>query len=798
MPKSSKHKKERAADFKKAKLKLGKGKQIANNATNTSFSAKTIALPNQSLHEAPKDVPTSRRNLTMTELLVQSRHYSVPVKREAINEIDQLVKQHPYLIHEHLLAIVTSIAHLVADASPSVRHATLDLLRDVADALPGPALVSVSQGLVLFTLSALSNLDESIRIDALKVLDLLLDKIPDEIVRGFDGSADVHAQLAKGSTQEHETGPKVVEGLLGMLKIRNPALTAAQGTFTSAASSSDLSPSARLAVLTTLATFLRTSMSPVASTSTAPPPWYLAASFETPRAYSSFVGSTTSKPPRSSRTVVDVEHTRSAAIERFASALPYRAGNISNDLALSSLNLFAPPPSTTFANDDTNPIASTSSAPSTTPTTLVPQTLLSLVHPTLVSSFLDAAPSAFSPTPVLGQSATVASAELATISAVLRVARELFYRDLGNCTTSSCRASSSTTSRQSARKQLVALLHHAAPYFPFGGDELHARTTAEDDQLLQLNLTFSELVSLLVLSSQEEAGEDIENRQSIGGGGNRNDSLNQKKKKQKKVDKAHSDASRLTHMVSNVQEWVVAALECRLTSSSHPLGRPPLSLEAFVALEPTLWSLLNRRETPGGGGGGGGGGGVEQVWKSVLIAWGKMPRESEARRRVFEFVATAISVQTDAAYVDRFDLDPSVRTRECVEDTVKWVVGLAKWLWELGAKQIDTTELVIDFLLRLAQQDENGILPTSALEQIAPVLVPFFHLSHPTRGALAGPFTRLSQDRPVQAKCLDLASYLVKRPSGGGASLREAVERAVRSKGVDEGLRKRWTNESEV
>lgn len=185
----------------------------------------------------------------MTELLVQSRHYSVPVKREAINEIDQLVKQHPYLIHEHLLAIVTSIAHLVADASPSVRHATLDLLRDVADALPGPALVSVSQGLVLFTLSALSNLDESIRIDALKVLDLLLDKIPDEIVRGFDGSADVHAQLAKGSTQEHETGPKVVEGLLGMLKIRNPALTAAQGTFTSAASSSDLSPSVCLDLL---------------------------------------------------------------------------------------------------------------------------------------------------------------------------------------------------------------------------------------------------------------------------------------------------------------------------------------------------------------------------------------------------------------------------------------------------------------------------------------------------------------------------------------------------------------------
>ncbi|GAA5882663.1 hypothetical protein JCM16303_006533 [Sporobolomyces ruberrimus] len=758
MPKSSKHKKERAADFKKAKLKLGKGKQIANNATNTSFSAKSIALPNQSLHEAPKDVPTSRRNLTLPELLVQSRHYSTPVKREALTEILQLLTAHPYLLNQNLLPMITSIAHLIADASPSVRAASLNLLRHIADSLPAQSLVSVSQGLVLFTLSALSNLDEAIRIDALKVLDLLIEKIPEEIVRGWDGGADVHVQLGR-SAEEKGTGSKVVEGLLGMLKIRNPALMAAQGSFTSA-SSSDLSPSARLAVLSTLAAFLRTSLSPVASTSTAPPPWYLAASFESSRAYSNFVGSFGSN---ASSPVIDTVATRSVPVESFEYAL----ANSRNDLSVSSFGL--------FTSNSTDPIASTSTAP--------PQTLLTLLHPTLLASFLDAAPSAFSPTPVLGQSAQTASAELQTITAVLRVARELFYRDLGgnasaSSTTEDLPSSPSTDkSRPQARKLLFLLLNHAAPYFPFGSDELHERTPAEEDQLLQLNLTFSELVSLLVLSEEEETAGS---RFALSGM-----TKTDQKKALKKSSRLESESSKLSLILSTVQTWVISALECTLTSSTHPLGLPPLSFESFMALEPTLWSLLNQRELEG----------VEKVWKAVLVGWSKMPKESEGRRRVFEFIARAVLIQSDPTYTDRFDLETAKSTK-AREKTQGWVVGLSKWLWELGAKQVDTTELVVVFLLKLAQQQDQGVLPTSTLSSLSPVLVPFFHLFHPSRGSLPGPFTRLPVG--VQSKCLDLASYLVQSSGNdhdeGKDKLRESVERAVKSKGVEEVLRKRWEN----
>ncbi|GAA6059787.1 hypothetical protein JCM10212_003682 [Sporobolomyces blumeae] len=779
MPKSSKHKKERAADFKKAKLKLGKGKQVASNATNTSFTAKSIALPNQSLAEAPKEAPTSRRNLTLPELLVQSRHYSVPVKREALTEILQLLEGYPFLLHQNLLPTITSIAHLVADASPSVRAASLALLRHIADSLPTQSLVSVSQGLILFTLSALSSLDDGVRIDALKVLDLLLEKIPEAIVRGWDGAADVHAQLGKGA-DEMGTGSKVVEGLLGMLKIRNPALAAAQGGFTTA-SSSDLSPSARLAVLSTLAAFLRTSLSPVASTSTAPPPWYLAPSFESPRAYSTFVasfGSTSSPSP-----VVDFDRVRSIPIEHFAFAIE----DTSIGFSLGSCGLFP-------ILDPATPLASTSAANGP------PQTLLTLLHPTLLSSFLDAAPTAFSPTPALGQSAQAASAELRTITAVLRVARELFYRDLGGSASpslddsnpsSSASSSRDDRSRAHARKLLLALLSHAAPYFPFGSDELHERTRPEEEQLLQLNLTFAELVSLLVLSEEQGGSAAPSTR-----GGGSGDAGDRKKKDAKKAAKAQGDASKMSLVLSTVQTWVSSALLCTLTTTSHPLGLPPLSVEAFTALEPTLWSLLNQKDREG----------VEQVWKAVLDGWSKMPREGEARRRAFEFIARAILIQTDPAYTDRFDLDNASHGHA----TQKWVFSLPKWLWELGTKQTDSTELVLAFLLKLAQQDTKGVLPDSTLPSLAPMLVPFFHLSHPSRGSMPGPFTKLPPS--IQSKALDLASYLVgvrdddgdeSREQGGqgaGADgegrkkLGESVAKAVVCKGVDETIEARWTN----
>ncbi|GAA6039721.1 hypothetical protein JCM8097_001370 [Rhodosporidiobolus ruineniae] len=813
MPKSQKHKKDRAADFTKSKLKLGKGKQIASNATNTSFAAKSIALPNQSIHEAPKSAPTSRRNLTLPELLVQCRHYSVPVKREALSEILLLLQTHPFLLTQHLLPLTTTVAHLIPDSSASVRQSARAILQHLAEHLSHGQLVSVSAGIVLFTLSALSALDDPVRIDALKVLDLLLAHIPGEITSGWDGTADVSSGAGgadllsnKEGEEEKGTGAKVVEALLGMLKVRSAGLQKAQGAFTTQTAGSDLSPSARLAVLNTLATFLRASLSPNSSASLpssssadaaaaeAPEPWYLSTSFSTPRAYASFLASLSS-PSSRTVTVTPVEGERgvgtatSAPIEPFHLAVdPFSAS--AGDLSLGSFGLFTPPSTPLVSSSSTS-----SGAAEHKPA------LLPLLHPLLLTAFLDAAPTAFSPSASLtlslqnGAGAGSARADaVETVEAVLGVARELFHRALSGASPAgtgdgaeAIGTGGEAKERREARKALLALLSHAAPYFPFGapddgpaaaaptGRGSKAQAARDDERYLALNLRFAELSSLLVLSEGEEKAKGKGKEK--GGAGER------EREKREGVERVLGE---------RVQEWVVTALRGELTSPTCPLGLP-LPPAAFAALEPTLWSLLNQPDLARAG----------EVWSAVLDAG---VRGGESRRAAWGFARAAILLQPDPSYLNRFDLaavsSPSASGLNGLEGLpkasalVKWLGAMPKWLWELGGKDEGMSEAILSFLLKLAQQGDKGALPPSLLTPLLSLLPPFFHLSHPSRGAIPAPFTKLPF--AVQSKAIDLVAYLTAASAAGGAAekekLREAVEAAVRACEKTDGgrVRGRW------
>ncbi|GAA5978943.1 hypothetical protein JCM11641_000101 [Rhodosporidiobolus odoratus] len=811
MPKSQKHKAARKDDFKKSKLKLGKGKQVASNATNTSFSTKSIALPTQLNSATIKTAPTSRRNLTLPDLLPQTRHYSVPVKKEALLEISLLLESHPFLLTQHLLPLTTAVAHLIPDASASVRKGGREVLRFMCEHLTKSQLVSISPGIVLFTLSALSSLDEPVRIDALSVLQLLLNHVPEELVRGWDGTADVSsggAELLGEKADERGTGAKVVEALLGMLKVRNLGAGGKASGFTSAAAGGDLSPSARLAVLNTLATFLRGSLSPSSATSSATIeddlPWYLSTSFTTSRSYSNFLSSLspTSSSSSSSRNI-PVQHSgssTSAPIESFGLAIePFSSS--SSDLSLTSFGLLTPPstpPPSTFT---------TSSSTATPTPTSTP--LLTLLHPLLLSSFLDAAPTAFSPSAALSLSLSHSGSSrgeaIETVEAVMGVGRELFYRALGaggggavseetggDAGLAGVGLTSNGTGQQGkerkeARKALVGLLTHAAPYFPFGSDALPTLSSSssssnqhqyhrreqqmnEDERFLALNLKFAEMSSLLVLSLDGVVGEE---------GG--------KKKGKKSASSSSRRQEGIEEVVGGrVQEWVVGLVSGSLTTPHHPLGLP-LPSASYAALEPTLWSLLNQPDPAR----------ANQVWEAVL---GHSVRKGQARGRGWRFVARCILIQSDPSYSNRFEistaLSPSPDDGQVAPGSAlgKWLAGMPKWLWELGAKEEELSESILRFLLKLAQQGEKGVLPSSALVALIPLVCPFFHLTHPTRGALAGPFTRLSSR--VQGIALDLVVHLsgLAQQLGEGEKvkvLREAVGRAVEV-GGEGGVRERW------
>lgn len=120
MPKATKKKKEKTADFsvqqifyntlirlttlvypQKAKLKLGKGKKLPANQIDTSFKARcmrnslscesqllivcqAIALPAQSITlEKDPNEPTTKRKLTFNDLVAHLKHHNSGVKKGA-------------------------------------------------------------------------------------------------------------------------------------------------------------------------------------------------------------------------------------------------------------------------------------------------------------------------------------------------------------------------------------------------------------------------------------------------------------------------------------------------------------------------------------------------------------------------------------------------------------------------------------------------------------------------------------------------------------------------------------------
>lgn len=62
-------------------------------------------------------------------------------------------------------------------------------------------------------------------------------------------------------------------------------------------------------------------------------------------------------------------------------------------------------------------------------------------------------------------------AHLTTVAAVIGVARELYWSELGGV-----EVEGTERERESARTMLVAMLGHVGIYFPFGGDALGERT----------------------------------------------------------------------------------------------------------------------------------------------------------------------------------------------------------------------------------------------------------------------------------------------------------------------------------
>ncbi|XP_051574912.1 testis-expressed protein 10 homolog [Myxocyprinus asiaticus] len=169
-------KRKRQDDFQKVKLKVGKKKPKADNATNVNFRSKAIHLPEQLKHGELG--PTTHRQLSIKDLMSQLHHYNSNVKQGALVGLRELLSAHPTLVEQHASAVLSEVAALFTDKDSTVRAAAVRLLRFISQCIPVERVAPFFPLLSAHLTCAMTHISEAIQEDALRVLDVLLEHYP--------------------------------------------------------------------------------------------------------------------------------------------------------------------------------------------------------------------------------------------------------------------------------------------------------------------------------------------------------------------------------------------------------------------------------------------------------------------------------------------------------------------------------------------------------------------------------------------------------------------------------------------
>jgi len=273
-----------------------------------------------------------------------------------------------------------------------------------------------------------------------------------------------------------------------------------------------------------------------------------------------------------------------------------------------------------------------------------------------------------------------------------------------------------------------------------------------------LNLIYCELTSFLVLASSS--------------GDHQAQHPRRKRSHRRKDANATSATSSPPLQVSRVSDYVVKLLQGESLSgpSQTSLARP-ITSTAYSALLPTIWSLLSspsQEETSG------------EVLRVVVEHAIKASSSSVVKRSTVDFLARLILLEREAEYSGTFAIG-----RNSEEDIKlqEWILHLPKTLWELGASHLPTTETILRFLLRLCQRG-SALLRGETLSSLRARLVPYFIITHATRGRLPGPYARLPPTSALRRLVLDV---VVTASSGddGNDALKAAVDEAVKGTEVE-------------
>jgi len=166
-------KKQVARDFEKKVVKVGKVKKGPANVTDTSFTAKKLAIRAQNL---AKSQPINSTNLldALKPILSACGHYAASSRREALSQlaVKLFILKNEQLV-PYLDPMLSATLKTICDEDDAVRQKSLLFFSELFGKFPDTSLAPFLPRFLAFLRLALSHLNSSIQDDSLKFLQLM-------------------------------------------------------------------------------------------------------------------------------------------------------------------------------------------------------------------------------------------------------------------------------------------------------------------------------------------------------------------------------------------------------------------------------------------------------------------------------------------------------------------------------------------------------------------------------------------------------------------------------------------------
>lgn len=600
------------SDFTKSKSSLkAKQRAVPSNATNTSFKARSIVLPNQSTitdiqeRRATKLTDDKGRGVAELVTILRGVGQGGASKSEALDSLGALLPRLPDSTTT-TLGLLPIVLPLITSSAEHTRKSLHRFVVTALQALPRDALAPYATTMTLWLTSGMNHIWKEVREDAARLAEAVLDFVGLDMVRGWQLGA-TSAQDATTTTSHRaedantNNGQRLFSSLLTSLGVSHygagPSSSSSSSSTPSVNIQSDLSssPLSKMRLMRCLDKLVRCQSGLVAGSSSEEtqgphhrraaattsefPLWIFRSCFTSSADWEAFVsvtghGAKTAESQGNSEFVpfaagyALVEHSMAAA------SAPLCDVDASAGRGLSDGELLA------AASAVANLSGSSGSAPSVSSSSSNPYlALYASLHPLLLSTFLDHAPATLGPD-ASSRGGSEVPLGLKLIDAVLSLARTLGRAALRSSSTHSGPATISSGDR-AAIANLWSLLDRAAIYFPF-----EQRASALIDErtalLRRMSAAWCELVGAcrMVTEPMDSARPAVVAAAAKG------------KKKRANA------ASAAAHL-SSVEEYLVSLLAQPSSSGADlsTIGAPStqqgrLSEEEYLALLPTVWHLV--------------------------------------------------------------------------------------------------------------------------------------------------------------------------------------------------------------